>query len=393
VLGVEGDLNWVSASQSRAADLNKGSGHGGPETASFKFDALGSVRARAGLAFDRTLAYVTAGPAFGHFNSAVTLLNGSFGSGVRDVATDDDWHVGLAAGAGIEFMLDPYWTVRGEYLLLNFPDVVANFVPTSATHASDAITQRNFGYSAQLARVALNYKFGGTGYQAPAHASPPASWAGLYIGANAGGGITKSDFLDDCFSCDDATFHTGFGMIGGQVGYNWQWASAVFGLEGDLDWASAKEAHTLDPLNSCCNGTATFKVDALGSIRARAGLAVDHTLAYVTAGPAFGHFNSDWTTSPTAGDQFTAADQGWRFGIAAGAGVEFMLSPNWSLRGEFLDFIFGDKVAACVPLNATAVSDHAATVCHITFANSALVARVGLNYRFDWGGGPIATKD
>jgi outer membrane immunogenic protein len=79
-------------------------------------------------------------------------------------------------------------------------------------------------------------------------------------------------------------------------------------------------------------------------------------------------------------------------GLAAGAGVEFMLSPQWSLRGEFLNLTFHDKVSACVPLNAEAVSDHAATVCHTTFANSAQLARVGLNYKFDWGG-PVVTKN
>jgi hypothetical protein len=52
------------------------------------------------------------------------------------------------------------------------------------------------------------------------------------------------------------------------------------------------------------------------------------------------------------------------------------------LAFEFLNLASEDKVAACVPLNATAIGN-AATRCHVTFANSAQIARVGFNYRFD----------
>jgi opacity protein-like surface antigen len=251
---------------------------------------------------------VTAGPAVGHFNSTTTLLN-SAGTALRDTATDDAWHWGMATGAGVEFMPAPNWTVFVEYLYLDFPDVLVNFTPIPpAGLASDARIRTNYGYSAQLARVGLNYKFDGR--QATPHAFPPANWAGFYIGANAGGGIAKSDFLDDCFSCYDTTFHTGFGTVGGQLGYNRQWASTVLGLEGDLNWASAKESHAvgLDIHNHCCVGTANFQFDAFGSIRARAGLAVDQTLAYVTAGPAWGHFNS--VVHSIGPDQYTVSDDG-----------------------------------------------------------------------------------
>ncbi len=137
---------------------------------------------------------------------------------------------------------------------------------------------------------------------------------------------------------------------------------------------------TVDQLNNCCGGTTTFKMDGFGSVRGRAGLAFDRTLAYVTAGPAWGHFNSSWLTTQTV--QYLAPDDGWRFGVAAGAGIEFMLAPNWSLRGEFLNLTFDDRRSSCQPINSAAVNDRAGTLCHITFASSAQIGRIGLNYIF-----------
>jgi outer membrane immunogenic protein len=315
------------------------------------------------------------------------VTNSPADSRLRDTATDDAWRMGLAAGFGIEYMLAPNWTLRGEYLYLDFPDVLVNLVPVAPVGvASDAISRRNFAYSAQLARVGLNYKFDGSPYPAPARPPVAASWTGAYIGVNGGGGIAQADVLDMlCFSCTDTTFHKGFGAFGGQAGYSWQWASTVLGLEGDLDWASASETRGmgLNPGN-CCIGTAGFKFDAFGSIRARIGLAFDRTLAYVTAGPAWGHFGSavnSFGLSP-----YTVADGGWRAGLATGAGVEFMLAPQWTVRAEYLNLAFHDDVVGCVPLNGGAAALATANNCRFTFANSAHLARVGLNYKFDWAG-------
>jgi opacity protein-like surface antigen len=293
VLGLEGDLNWASAKDTHSFALDDGNFAG---TASFKFDAFGSVRARAGLAFDHTLVYVTAGPAWGHFNSVTTLGNtlvpGNPSPSVRDIATDDSWHWGFAAGAGVEYMLDPHWSLRVEYLFLDFPDVLVNFVPFPPNgSAGDARFRMNYGYAAHLARVGLNYRFGGDTlnpspfpatvpgknvFKAPALSAPTASWAGFYLGVNGGGGIASAARLDpDCFTCADTKFKLGFGTIGGQAGYNWQWGSTVLGVVGDLNWASASQSRAF-ALNRTFGpgpgvGTADFKFDAFGSVRARAG--------------------------------------------------------------------------------------------------------------------------
>ena len=77
VLGAEGDGSWV--------DWGAGT------------DAVGSVRMRGGVAFDRFLAYATGGAAFRDF---------------------DD--VGWVAGGGVEYALTDAWVVGLEYLHYDF---------------------------------------------------------------------------------------------------------------------------------------------------------------------------------------------------------------------------------------------------------------------------------
>jgi outer membrane immunogenic protein len=219
---------------------------------------------------------------------------------------------------------------------------------------------------------------------------PVANWTGFYLGINGGGGVLNGDIMDpECWTCASTTLHTGFGTFGAQAGYNWQLSSFVVGLEGDLNWASANKStgYALDDGRSA--GTATLKMDAFGSIRARGGLAVGPTFIYVTAGPAWGHFNS----SVVLGDQArppvlvgTASDSEWRFGIAAGAGVEYMLTNNWIVRGEYLylDFLDAQQTINFVNRNNGCFIGGLSNVpCKESFANTASVMRVGLSYKFD----------
>ena len=68
-------------------------------------------------------------------------------------------------------------------------------------------------------------------------------WSGFYIGANGGWGSSHkcwdiTNFLGATVvptreGCHDATG----GVVGGQIGYRWQSAGWVFGLEAQGDWA------------------------------------------------------------------------------------------------------------------------------------------------------------
>lgn len=70
LVGLEGDFNWSSF---KASDTSKFGGcrFCSSDTASSKLDEISTFRARFGLTSDRTLVYVTAGPAWGHINASL----------------------------------------------------------------------------------------------------------------------------------------------------------------------------------------------------------------------------------------------------------------------------------------------------------------------------------
>ncbi len=122
--------------------------------------------------------------------------------------------------------------------------------------------------------------------------APVQTWAGFYIGGNAGAAFfdNENGGGDD----DDTVF------IGGvHVGFNRQAGNIVYGLEGDVNFAE--------------------DIDYLASIRARLGFAYDSALIYATAGYAFGE------------DDFTEVD-----GFVGGIGIEKKLRENVSLGLEGL---------------------------------------------------------
>jgi opacity protein-like surface antigen len=75
--------------------------------------------------------------------------------------------------------------------------------------------------------------------KAPAYktpiAAPPYNWSGFYVGANFGGGWTNGSL-----NIPGNNFYGGITeFIGGvQAGYNIQAGHLLFGIEGDIDWAS-----------------------------------------------------------------------------------------------------------------------------------------------------------
>src|ERR1700754_4815083 len=86
--------------------------------------------------------------------------------------------------------------------------------------------------------------------KAPAVIPPIYNWSGFYVGINGGGGSAR-----DCLTlnslagisvpavaegCHNATG----GMVGGQIGYRWQSANWVFGVEAQGDWTDFKGSNT-----------------------------------------------------------------------------------------------------------------------------------------------------
>lgn len=159
----------------------------------------------------------------------------------------------------------------------------------------------------------------------------PFTWTGFYVGLQTGYvfGDTDQSFTDGTIlgSADTSGW-----VYGGHVGYNWQMNSFVFGLEADIEGGGVGGSHS----NAAGTVFASTDMDWQGSLRARMGLAADRTLFYVTAGWAFAHANTDAFT-PTAAGSFSSDLDGW----TVGAGIEYAVSSNFTIRGEYRYTDFG----------------------------------------------------
>lgn len=175
-------------------------------------------------------------------------------------------------------------------------------------------------------------------YPAPAPFSA-FSWAGPYFGANVGyqwGSVANS-------SADPN------GFLGGlQLGYNWQSGQFLFGLETDVQLTGADDS----------SAGLKFSNPWFGTLRGRAGVAVNNMLFYGTGGLAYGKGRLE-----TGGFSETHSHFGW----TAGAGLEVGFTPNWSAKVEYLFVNLADERYALTGL------DH-------DFASSLL--RFGFNFRF-----------
>lgn len=103
VAGVEGDAEGTSISKSSGGILG---------TQKTKIPVQGSIRLRLGVAFDRALLYVTGGAAFAGIDNTYQTFAGFDSIG----KTRTGWTV----GGGIEYALNPNWTIRAEYRYTDF---------------------------------------------------------------------------------------------------------------------------------------------------------------------------------------------------------------------------------------------------------------------------------
>src|SRR5215467_8174609 len=114
--------------------------------------------------------------------------------------------------------------------------------------------------------------------KAPQYVQPAASWAGWYIGVNAGAAWqqTTANAAYQGFAFDNNTFSkTGF-IGGGQIGYNWQHGNFVFGLEGDISGLTGKNT---GQRQFDTGYQFSSRINWLSTVRSRFGLAVGDTMA------------------------------------------------------------------------------------------------------------------
>ena len=198
------------------------------------------------------------------------------------------------------------------------------------------------------------------------------NWSGFYVGLNAGvgwnnaGNVTVQDPNLGSRSIG-VSAHSGF-VGGGQIGWNFQYGSFVGGFETDIQYAGIKESVNWGPygfLGVSSGGSGGY----FGTVRARAGYAIDRTLLYLTGGLAYGGLNA----SPFGGNTSNT-------GYALGGGVEYAFDQHWTTRLEalYVNLSNGESktVAVTGPLQTVYYPLHASN------GNGGGVVRIGLNYKF-----------
>jgi outer membrane immunogenic protein len=153
---------------------------------------------------------------------------------------------------------------------------------------------------------------------APYYSAPASyyNWGGFYAGINAGyawGHVTNS-------SIDPSGV---FG--GGQGGYNWQSGQFVLGAETDIQASAADD--TFAPWK--------FSNPWFGTLRGRAGYALNNILFYGTGGLAYGGLT---------GQKNSLDESKTLIGWTGGLGMEVGFNQKWSAKAEYLYMDLGDRL-------------------------------------------------
>jgi outer membrane immunogenic protein len=171
-------------------------------------------------------------------------------------------------------------------------------------------------------------------------AVPVFTWTGFYVGVNAGYGWSTNDndaFVDPTTGVlvrggDDEGGFVG----GGQVGYNYQIGSFVLGVETDIQYAD------IGGRDRGFVAGAAFRDSSdgnwFGTVRARAGVAFDRALIYVTGGLAYGDVarGNSVILGPTGAVIGYGSSSDVNTGWTLGGGVEYAFTNNLTAKVEGL---------------------------------------------------------
>ena len=227
---------------------------------------------------------------------------------------------------------------------------------------------------------------------------PVFTWTGFYAGLNAGAGFGSSNnsTLNASANIYDATNYgssdnNNVGFIGGgQIGYNWQAGAFVFGLETDLQYRNRGNRSLAEGVGP--GGTTPYYYGVssgsnstwFGTTRGRLGFAVDRALFYATGGIAYGGHQNGVTAYYNDGHDniatYNSSSNGSGVGYTLGGGVEYAITPNWTIKGEYLWVDLGKKSSTLY--TSSTVNGAPAYIAGGNGADRFSVARVGVNYKF-----------
>ncbi len=153
-------------------------------------------------------------------------------------------------------------------------------------------------------------------------------WAGFYLRNNSAGSAAGASWTmpgpSNGFSATSAS------SVNETFGYNFQSGSFVFGLEGSMAAANFDGRFTSPYLPAV--GAWTPNMNWLGTVTGRVGYSFGQWLPYLKGG-----FAAADVASPAQAAQIGGFTQGNQLGgWTAGVGLEYQITPKWSLGLEYL---------------------------------------------------------
>jgi outer membrane immunogenic protein len=220
---------------------------------------------------------------------------------------------------------------------------------------------------------------------------PVYNWTGCYIGAEGGGnwGSARNFSFDPALTGNVTnSYSLSGGMAGGTVGCNYQSGQFVFGIEGDDSWTN-KSGSTFAIPPFLTTASVQTRENWIATIRGRIGYAFAPAwLVYLTGGGAA--TNARLTIADAALGVAPVSQSNTRWGWTVGAGAEWGFADNWSVKLEYLHADFGNSSYfvpdVVVPIGGGGTFTVLSQNVHLTDD----MVRVGVNYRFGWGGPVVA---
>ena len=154
------------------------------------------------------------------------------------------------------------------------------------------------------------------------------NWSGFYGGIHGGGTAVDVGHYDRFGGGINLDHDVSGGVIGGQVGYNHQTGSFVFGIEASASVTNA-DGSAANP------NTRSFELESVVDVRGRAGYALGETLVYATAGVSFADINVS---------QFVNSSDGDHTGYVVGLGAAWRPVKHLSMGAEYLFADYGNEV-------------------------------------------------
>jgi outer membrane immunogenic protein len=250
--------------------------------------------------------------------------------------------------------------------------------------------------------------------KAPVYKAPPSvvySWTGCYVGAHVGYGwgrntndfgnaIETGNSEGEGLPGEAGPFHhnTSGGVVGGQIGCNYQFApNWVVGIEGEFSWSGIKGSYTAPEDEFSGSNFSRFESRNRwdGDVALRFGYTWNRHLLYGKAGVALGNFNyiethDDFPTTHalSCGSGRTPCSVSFSKtlpGLLLGAGWEYAFLNNWSVKAEY-NYINYASHNLDYPSSLSGLPPYPTFPVHDTKH----IIKVGVNYKFDWGGPVVA---